>query len=234
MDKISIIFTHWHQNQFRSEVAKASIQSIFDTTKIPLEIVVVDNGGSIDDSRWFLDLTHEKKITHYLRNADNLHFCYAYNQAMKLVTGDYIVFMSNDIVFKEGWLEQCLAPLKETKEKFITSPLQYSTGIIVERYNKGIFDLNGLHYRLNMRAGSNCFMIRRADMLEVGEFPLHRIGGSYYTNKLVRKGFITAVTPVDMAEDVGFRKGFDLSKDFDFKKTLHNGEQLEVDLTIDK
>lgn len=234
MAKVSVIFTHWHQNEFRAGIMRQSLQSLFDTAKIPLEVVVVDNGGSIEDSRYLLDLCEAKKITHYLRNADNLHFCYAYNQAMKLVTGDYVVFMSNDIIFKDGWLEQCLAPLQETKEKFITSPLQYSTGVIVERYNRGLFEHNGLNYRLNQRAGSNCFMIRYEDMKEIGEFPLHRIGGSYYTNKLVRAGFCTAVTPVDMAEDAGFRKGFNISEDIDFKKTLHNGEELPIDLTIDK
>ncbi len=234
MVKVSVIFTHWYQNQFRSEVARASLLSLMATSDIGLEIVVVDNGGSIDDSRFFLELCHEKKIAHYLRNGDNLHFCYAYNQAMKLVTGDYIVFMSNDILFHKGWLEMCLRPLMETDGKYTTSPLQYSTGMIVDRYDRGTLVLGDTTYRLNMRAGSNCFMIRRKDMELIGEFPLDRIGGTYYTNLLVRNGFLTAVTPVDMAEDIGFRKGFDFSKVFEFKKTLHNGEILPVDLKINQ
>lgn len=229
MDKISVVFTHWHQNDFRGQVARSSIESLIATATQPLEIVVVDNGGSIEDSRYFLDLCEAKKIAHYLRNADNMHFAYAYNQAMKLVGGDYIVFMSNDIVFTPGWLEQCLAPLKKTDQKFISSPLQYSTGFIVDRYNKGTYEVDGLQYRLNMRAGSNCFMIRRKDMIELGEFPVHRIGGTHYTNRLVRAGFLTAVTPVDMAEDVGFRNGFDFTKEVDFKKTLSNGEELPIE-----
>ena len=85
---VTFIFVHYAVNEARSELARKSIQSLIDTTKNVLgEIIVVDNGGSLEDSKYFLEKAEKKEIQHYIRNADNLWFGYARNQAVKISNG---------------------------------------------------------------------------------------------------------------------------------------------------
>ena len=74
---VSIIFVHWGQNEYRSQLARASLLSLIDTTTSSCEIIVIDNGGNVEDSKWFVEQADKKNISLYIRNADNLHFGYA-------------------------------------------------------------------------------------------------------------------------------------------------------------
>jgi hypothetical protein len=64
-----------------------------------------------------------------------------------------------------------------------------------------------------MRAGSNCFVIRYEDLMEIGKFPIHRIAGTKWTDSAVNKGYLACVLPKGYVEDMGFRNGYQL-KDY--------------------
>ena len=53
MARVSIIFTHHASNEKRSELMRASIQSIVETAP-DAEILVADNGASLEDSQFLL------------------------------------------------------------------------------------------------------------------------------------------------------------------------------------
>lgn len=208
MPKVSIITTHWAMNGARSKVMRQSYESLFKTAP-EAEIIVVDNGENLEDSQWLLEKAHQGKVACYIRNRKNMHFAYARNQAVRLCSGDYIVIADNDILYEPNWLEACLLFLTRHPDKlYLATPLACDP--CNDRAVRWQGEVDG--WRLNMRAGSNCFVISAQNFNEIGFFPIHRIAGSKWNDTFVRKGFLVAVCPQPMAFDMGLRQGYDLNK----------------------
>jgi glycosyltransferase involved in cell wall biosynthesis len=224
----SIIIASYSSDDLRIKTLKTSIDSLLNTTRnLPVEIIVVDNGGSEETSKWLFSLCADNKIVSYVRNAENMHFGFARNQGLAMAKGNYICIADNDLSYNEGWLEACWEILEAYPEKKIyATPIEYPTGFLKERYDKGKLKLGDQEYNLNMRAGSNCFVMRRKDFYEVGEFVYHRVAGTKWTDKAVHSGYLAAVTPKNMVIDLGFRLGYDLNKTIPIKRTLRNGEEV--------
>ena len=213
MARVSIIFTHHASNEKRSELMRASIQSIVETAP-DAEILVADNGASLEDSQFLLKLTHEGKIARYVRYRKNLHFYYARNDCLSVATGQYIVVSDNDIIYQPGWLEECIKFLDDhPDEKIITSPLKVIYGQL--RYNQKTLD----GWMLNMRAGSNSWVMRRRDYEILGKFIPSQIAGTHWTTNAVHNGYLTAVMSEPKARDFGKRRspyrGYDTNKPID-------------------
>lgn len=223
-DLTTIIISHWGSNEMRSYFLRKSLYSLWETTKhIPCEIIVVDNGGNDEDTKSLIQYNMDGRINTYIRNSDNMHFGFARNQALSMALGNYIVIADNDILYKKGWIESCLSVLKNNPmSKIYSTPVDYPTGGLREKYWQGEIG----EYRLSMRAGSNCFMVRRKDFEVIGKFLFHRIAGTVWTDKAVRLGYLAAVAPGFLAEDLGLRKGYNHRKSIPIIRTLTNGEEL--------
>ena len=205
----SIIMVHYAQDGVRSATMRASLKSLFESTSYPFELIVIDNGGSMEDSHFLLDLCGQGKITHYIRNYDNLHFGFSRNQGLALAQGDYICIADNDLLYKKDWLSECVRLLDSfPEEKIYTTPVDYPTSGLRQKYNVGTLVLDGVSYQKNMRAGSNCFVMRRKDFEEVGKFVIHIIAGSRWTDTAVHKGYSALIIPGKLIEDLGLRKGY--------------------------
>jgi len=231
MDKTklcSIIFVHYHKDEKRSEQMMASMNSLVETTKsYPCEIVVVDNGQNEQDSQFFLSLVVGGAIQTYVRNANNMHFGYARNQGMVLSNGDYICISDNDIIYTPGWLEACVAVLEKYPHKKIYATPVYNVAHWLPKFwHDEVLEVGDRAYRLNSRAGSNCFVIRRKDLKEIGGFLCHRVAGTKWTEKAIRLEFAVAVTPDVMVDDVGFRDGYNYKEAIPIKEILTNGKEV--------
>lgn len=226
MDKItSIIITHWSQNESRSKMMKDSVTSLLQSvSSLPCEIIIVHNGPiQDDDNDFFVNLLKNKMITHYILNQGNLSFGIARNQGYSCASGEYICIADNDILYKNGWLESCLHILeKYPRKKLYASCIEYPTGFMKERYDVGKLD----DYNLNMRAGSNCFVIRRDYYDQIGGFVPHRIAGTKWTDRAVKLGFHCAVSPIPLCEDMGIRDGYAHNTPVPFKKILTNWDAV--------
>lgn len=223
----SIIIASYIPNEERREIFTKSLTSVVENTKYPHELTVIDNGGNTTASRWLMYLTEDGDINTYIKNSRNMHFAYARNQGIKISWGDYICIMDNDIKVKEGWLEDCVEILEAYPDKKIyATPIQYPTDGLKRKYARGHLELNGKKYKLNTRAGSNCFVIRRKDLEKIGNFPHHRIGGSRWTDRAVRADYLACVIPGKKARDLGLRKGYNM------KESIPIGLTLSDDLTI--
>src|SRR3989344_2037053 len=97
---ISVIFVTYGMNEARRTLARESIRSLIRSVNdSPTEIIIVDNGNNALDSHFFVDVCHDRQATYYIRNADNLHFGHARNQALAQATGDYIAIVDNDLEY---------------------------------------------------------------------------------------------------------------------------------------
>lgn len=224
---VSIIITHYAMNGERSEMMRASLKSLFESTNYPYELVVVDNGGSIEDSRYLLDLCEIRKINTYIRNSNNMHFGYARNQGLAICQGDYICIADNDILYRKDWLKECIDVLEAfPEEKIYTTPIDYPTNKLRQRYYSGTLEFNGKTYQRSMRAGSNCFVIRREDFKKVGQFFNHRIAGSKWTDTAVNMGYLAVIIPGKLIDDLGLRKGYGLNESIPITLKLSNGKEI--------
>lgn len=224
---VSIIVTHFASSAYRSHLLRRSLKSLRDSTKVSYELIVVDNGGSIDDSRYLLDLTESGEINTYIRNSNNMHFGYARNQALRVCNGDYIAICDDDIIYNPGWLDTCVGILeKYPEEKIYATPIYNVAHWRVKYWSEKVLEYNGDKIRLNRRAGSNCWVMRRKDMEIVGDFWIHRVAGTKWTNAAGALGYWAAVTPTVMVNDMGFRKGYNLNKCLPVSITLHGGEKI--------
>jgi len=229
--RISVIWTHWAMNEERSDVAQKSLISIIETTRhLPVEIIVVDNGGSLEDSQFFLDLVHKKHIHFYLRNSENLYFGYARNKGVDLSCGDYLVFSDNDIEYKAGWLDKCLKVLEAYPNmKLAITPLRTDRQHCNNKYWRGELEVDGEIFLLNLKAGSNSWVIRKKDFEEIGRFRNHQVAGSIWTNSFVNHGYVMATMEKDsLAQDIGFCQGYNFKFKPELAKVFANGEKLII------
>lgn len=210
----SIIITHWAMNDERSDVMVKSIVSLVQTIKYPYELIVVDNGGSEEDSQFLIEMTNKGHISTYIKNSNNRHFGYARNQGIAMAQGDYIVIIDNDILHKKDWLTRCIEILERFPDKKLyATPIDYPHNATYGgkvRYDIEELDIDGVSHSVNMRAGSNCFVARYEDFMDIGKFPIHRIAGSRWTDNAVNKGYNAVVLPEGYVEDMGLRNGYHL------------------------
>jgi ubiquinone/menaquinone biosynthesis C-methylase UbiE len=229
-DYVSVIFVHWSQNEERSAISKASLKSLQNTIHIPAEIIVVDNGNSLEDSQFFLKECQEKRIALYIRNADNLHFSYARNQAMPEATGKWIAIVDNDIIYRDHWLELGIKAINAFPDKkLIYSPINYPYVHKRDpRWRHGQLEVKGRHFNLTERAGSNCMLMKRETFEEMGKFTLKRKSGGIYTDRLLNAGYLVITPAINWAFDAGLRKGFNFREEFIIKRTLSDGKNINL------
>lgn len=222
----SIIITSYVPNDERLRFLRESLGSLPSSTDLPYELIVVDNGGSDKATEYLLDLNKKGVINTYVRNANNMHFGFARNQALAIANGDYIAICDNDIVYNQGWLEQCIAVLDQNPDSKIYATPVYNVTHWRPKYWQGSVEADGKKYKLNMRAGSNCWVTRREDFKKLGKFLIHRIAGTKWTNNAVGNGYLAAVTPEIMVNDLGFRRGYNINANLPVKLDLHEGTEV--------
>lgn len=205
----------------RSLLLRTCIESILANTNYPAELICADNGGNDDDSNYLMNLSMQGHITH-VRFPQNYHFAFAWNQCAKLATGQYLAFVCNDIEVAPNWLTECMRILTENEDKLIATPF------ITRDKNKMTTVLpNG--DRQNPRSGSNCLVIKRELFYEIGEWPVHRIGGTLWYNKIYEMGIKTVAPPSDLAYDRGWRHGTNWNIPIVVKKVLLDGSEIHFE-----
>lgn len=229
---VSIIFIHYAMDEERSLLARASLKSLQSSIHTPAEIIVVDNGDNLEDSEFFLKQCQEKKIAMYIRNADNVNFPTARNQGMMNITGDWVAIVDNDIMYKDHWLELCMsAIIKFPNDKRLASPINYPYVHSRDpRWRHGQLNLNGRMFNLTERAGSNCIVMKREAMEEIGFFNIDKASkaGSSYTDAWVNAGYLVITPGLNWAFDCGLRKGHNFTIRLDAHRTLTDGTQVKL------
>jgi GT2 family glycosyltransferase len=105
----------------------ALIKSIKNTTKIPFNIIYIDNGS--EASEFNNVLISLQDINHLIiRNHQNLGFVKAINQGLKLSTAEYICFQNNDTLVFDNCFERLIKHLDNLPNVGIISPIASEGG----------------------------------------------------------------------------------------------------------
>lgn len=190
-DFISIIFVHYARNKNRAELGRQCFKKLYETVKhLPVELIVIDNGGDLENSMFFLKETEENRISHYIRNSNNLWFGYARNQGLAIAKGEYICITDDDITFQKGWLEKCVDVLKGTVgKKYLVTPLRTDVMHRQSKYERESIEINGVIYETNALAGSSCWVMRKEDADFIGLFENEGKAGTRWSRRCCRLGY---------------------------------------------
>lgn len=97
----------------RFSAARRSLESIYEHTEPPFELVYVD-GGSPAKVRRFLEQESRRRNFRLVRTDHYLTPNEARNLGLSHVTTRYVVFVDNDVLVMPGWLDKLVACAEET------------------------------------------------------------------------------------------------------------------------
>lgn len=100
----------------RQEHTKRCMDSIFSCTSVPFEIIIIDMGMSSEIVSWLKELSDTNKKIRVLFNKENVGTARGRNQGIGMATGTYIVFLDNDAMVTEHWLEPLIAYMEHNQE----------------------------------------------------------------------------------------------------------------------
>ncbi len=100
---VSIIILSYNNRDY-SELCLRSIYCNTDYQNY--EIIVVDNASSDDSQQWLADFSSDHDNLKLILNKDNKGFAGGNNQAAKIALGEYLIFLNNDTIVTEGWIQK--------------------------------------------------------------------------------------------------------------------------------
>ncbi len=112
---ISIVILTYNQLEY----TKLTIDSIRRNTKLPYELIVVDNASS-DGTVEYLK---SQKDIHAIFNEENLGFPAGCNEGIEASTGDYILLLNNDVIVPKEWLEGLVECAQSSPRIGIVGPM---------------------------------------------------------------------------------------------------------------
>ncbi len=177
---ISIIIPTYN----RSSLLKRSIESVMNQTFGNWELIIVDDGSTIDIQNELKEYLIDKRLN--ILKKKNSGAADSRNRGVELASGEYIIFLDSDDEAKENWLEEFFRQIVNAEQ-----PL----GVIFCGYekwqnNEMLFsklpqDLGPI---VNSAIGTylaGCYLLKKEIFLKVGGFDIELKSG-HHTELLLR------------------------------------------------
>jgi GT2 family glycosyltransferase/glycosyltransferase involved in cell wall biosynthesis len=123
--KVSILILTY--NNFL--INQLCLKSLYCNTTYPnFEVIVVDNASNDETPRWLNTFAETHPNLKIVLNTENRGFAGGNNQAASLATGEYLIFLNNDTVVTNGWVERLLKYMQSDPKIGLLGPVTNSTG----------------------------------------------------------------------------------------------------------
>lgn len=110
-------------------LSKACYQSLKKYSRYPnLEIIFVDNNSTDGTPAWLEEIRQQDPRVKIILNNVNYGFAKGNNQGLKIATGEYFVFLNNDTIVTNNWLESLLQHLVKERSIGIICPVTNNIG----------------------------------------------------------------------------------------------------------
>ncbi len=100
---------YWEQSR---DVLELCITSMRESTKVPFDLMVLDNGSCQEIQDYLLELKRQKKIQFLILSENNLGKTGGWNLLFKAAPGEIVSYADSDVYFLPGWLEASLEVLE--------------------------------------------------------------------------------------------------------------------------
>lgn len=223
--EVSIVIPVFNQSRYTYNC----LRSLLAYTRVPYEIIVIDNASTDDTPSMLAAMEHIRVI----RNEENQGFGPACNQGGHAATGDYLLFLNNDTEVTNGWIEALLDPLKDETVGAVGAKLLYPGGRLQEAGNIIWQDGTGWNYghgddptlpeysylkEVDYCSGA-CLLIRKALWERLGGFD-DRFAPAYYEDTdfcfaLRQRGYKVVYQPdARIIHHEGISAGTDLTRGY--------------------
>ena len=105
--KVSIVMLTYNALEY----TRKCVQSIQENTRIPYEIVFVDNNSDADTREYLQEIVAANDHFKLIQNEENRGFAAGNNQGVKAARGELVLLLNNDVLVFGQWLEQLVAAL---------------------------------------------------------------------------------------------------------------------------
>jgi GT2 family glycosyltransferase/radical SAM superfamily enzyme YgiQ (UPF0313 family)/tetratricopeptide (TPR) repeat protein len=153
------------------------------TTMPEYEVIVVDNNSTDGTAEFLAELGGDVQV---IRNRENLGFAVACNQGAKAASGEFLLFLNNDTIPTEGWLNALVDEVERHPDVAVVgSKLLYEDGTIQHAgvaFSRTMFSPYHIYQRLpadspmvNRRrefqcVTAACMLVRREVFEQAGQF----------------------------------------------------------------
>ncbi len=148
MSSVSIHLVTWNSQKFLSDCLSA----IFNQTYKDFSVVIVDNASS-DGTIEYLEKNYPS--VYLIRNAKNLGFAEAHNQAITLTSAPYILVINPDVILERDWLEKVVEIMEKDDQIASaggkTLKIRFGDMEIQEKIKTSIIDSAGFKIYKNRR-----------------------------------------------------------------------------------
>ncbi|NCJ07576.1 glycosyltransferase [Synechococcales cyanobacterium C] len=104
----------------RFQFAQDSLESLYEVTSFPFQLIYVDNNSPAQLQR-YLATQAAKKGFQIVRSDRYLSPNAARNLGLQQVSSPYVVFVDNDVIFAPGWLDALVSCAQETDATVVGS-----------------------------------------------------------------------------------------------------------------
>ena len=121
MCQVTIVIPNYNGEKY----LKNCIQSVRDHTRIPYQLIVVDNGSSDRSIEEIEEAFPEVRV---IRLDKNYGFCKAVNEGIRDSSTPYVLLLNNDTVIRKGFVENLLRAVERDEKIFSVEAkmLQYA------------------------------------------------------------------------------------------------------------
>ncbi|HHE54857.1 MAG TPA: glycosyltransferase, partial [Caldithrix abyssi] len=124
--KVSIIMLTYNALEY----TKKCVNSILQHTRISYEIIFVDNGSKDGTVEYLKELKGKFGHIKVILNSKNRGFAGGNNQGAKRARGQYLLFLNNDVLVSDGWLENLVQALEKDPQIGMVGPVtNYISGL---------------------------------------------------------------------------------------------------------
>jgi glycosyltransferase involved in cell wall biosynthesis len=154
----------------RLPLTKQTVQNIYETTDLPFNFIIIDNGSTDGTVEYLNELASEKDNVHLIFNNKNKGIARGRNQALKKaneLNTTWYATVDNDVLLPQNWLSKCINILK-------ANPTYGSIGVSFENVNYPFVNLNGYEFENKPQGnlGTACTVFNKT---------LHKMIGYYCT-----------------------------------------------------
>lgn len=147
------------------ELTRQCVESILRHTRLPIELVLIDNGSADGTGAYlaFLQETLDLPVRR-IRNAENQGYARAVNAGLARAEGDLFLILNNDVVVTPGWLERLTAALEAQSGVGLAGPhAPHVSGVqgVDGMSPTSIPDLDRLSREWAIRQAGHVRMVRR-------------------------------------------------------------------------
>lgn len=113
---LSICIVTWNSMKFIQDCLESILRQNFflEDLKFDLTINVVDNGSKDGTAEFIKKNYSQVKI---LKNVNNVGFCRAYNQAIKMHNSDWVLILNVDTILEQNFLEEMFKVILINQER---------------------------------------------------------------------------------------------------------------------